>query len=128
MNPGYFDVRFRAELPESGLPAAFGVITACNPCGNNVSKEENEHATDTLRSALEAEALLCFPVTGGSSDFAHYEPGFGVLFGSAREAVSWGQRLQQEAIFWIEKGRIQLVPCDSSAAVDLGPWESREER
>lgn len=127
MNSGYLDVHFRAELPASGLPDAFGVITACNPCGKTVDQEENELATEALRYALEAEALICFPVTGGSSDFAHAEPGFGVLFCSSQEAVSWGQRFQQEAIFWIEKGRIQLVPCDGSAAVDLGPWESRAE-
>lgn len=125
MNPGYFDVRFRAELPPSGLPAAFGVVTACNPNGRTVSNEENEQAAEKLRLALESERRVYFPVTGGSGDFAHCEPGFGIVFESVREAVSWGQRFDQEAVFWIENGRIQLVPCDGLATVDLGPWELR---
>jgi hypothetical protein len=125
MNSGYLEVHFRAELPASGLPGAFGVITACNPCGKTVSEEENEQATEKLRIALESERRVYFPVTGGSEDFAHCEPGFGVAFESVREAVSWGQRFDQEAVFWIENGSLRLVPCDNSAHVDMGSWELR---
>ncbi len=127
MNPGYHEVRFRAELPAAGLPACFGVVTACNPNGRTVSKEENQQATDTLRSALTAENHFIFPVTGGSPDFSHAEPGFGVLFQSPEEAISWGQRFHQEAVFWIEEGNVQLVPCDGTATVELGSWQSLAE-
>lgn len=125
MNPGYVDVHFRAEPPASGLPAAFGVITAYNPCGKTLSQEENELATKTLRNALEAESLACFSVIGGSSDFAHSEPGFGVIFSSVQRAVEWGVRFRQEAVFWVEKGKVSLIPCDGSAATDLGSWRLR---
>lgn len=127
MNPGYQDVRFRAELPVAGLPAAFGVVTACNPDGVTVSAKENDQATDALRSALTAENHFFFPVTGGSPDFSHSEPGFGVLFKSFEEAVSWGRRYQQEAVFWVEEGSVQLVPCDGTAPVELGTWQSLAE-
>jgi hypothetical protein len=124
MNPGYHNVRFRAELPAAGLPSAFGVVTACNPDGRTVTDEENLQATETLRSALTADGHFFFPVTGGSPDFAHREPGFGVLFKSSEQAVSWGRRYQQEAVFWVEEGSVQLVPCDGSASVELGAWQS----
>jgi hypothetical protein len=124
MNPGYHDVRFRAVLPAAGLPAAFGVVTACNPNGHTVAKEENHQATDALRSALTAENHFFFPVIGGSQDFSHAEPGFGVLFKSPEEAVSWGRRYQQEAVFWIKEGSVQLVPCDGTAPIELGSWQT----
>ena len=127
MNPGYHDVRFRAELPTAGQPTAFGVVTACNPDGRTVTDEENLQATEALRSALTAEGHFFFPVTGGSPDFTHCEPGFGVLFKSPEEAVSWGRRVAQEAVFWIHDGRVHLVPCDGSASVELSPWESLAE-
>jgi hypothetical protein len=127
MNPGYQDVRFRAELPAAGLPAAFGVITACNPDGKTVSAKENEQATDDLRRSLTAEGHFFFPVTGGSPDFSHAEPGFGVLFKSSEVAVSWGRRYQQEAVFWINEGNVQLVPCDGTAPVELGTWQTLAE-
>lgn len=127
MNPGYHDVRFRAELPAAGLPAAFGVVTACNPNGQTVSDEENHQATYALRSALTDEKHFFFPVTGGSPDFSHAEPGFGVLFKSLEEAVSWGRRYQQEAVFWINEGKVHLVPCDGTAPVELGTWQTLAE-
>jgi hypothetical protein len=127
MNPGYHNVRLRTELPKAGLPAAFGVVTACNPDGQTVTDEENRQATDTLRRALTAEGHFFFPVTGGSPDFSHTEHGFGVLFKSTDEAVSWGKRFQQEAIFWIQEGRVQLVPCDGTASVELDSWQSLAE-
>ena len=124
MNPGYNDVCFRAELPAAGVPAAFGVVTACNPNGHTVAKEKNHQATDALRSALTAENRFFFPVIGGSPDFSHAEPGFGVLFKSMEEAVSWGRRYQQEAVFWINEGNVQLVPCNATAPVELGTWQT----
>jgi len=127
MNPGYHNVRFRAELPAAGLPAAFGVVTSCNPNGHTVAKEENHQATDALRSALTSENHFFFPVIGGSPDFSHAEPGFGVLFKSPEEAVSWGRRYRQEAVFWIREGSVQLVPCDGTAPVELGSWQTLAE-
>lgn len=127
MNPGYQGVRFRAEPPPAGLPAAFGIVTACNPDGRTVTAEENQQTTETLRSALAAGKHFFFPVTGGSPDFSHAEFGFGVLFKSPEEAASWGLRFQQEAVFWINEGRVHLVPCDGTPSVELGAWEAHAE-
>jgi len=124
MNPNFVNVRFRAELPKDGSPAKFGIVTACNPDGQTVASEKNEQATESLRIALSEAGHLFFPVTGGSPDFTHSEPGFGVLFTSRDNAISWGQRYQQEAIFWIVDGTVELVPCDGGACLTLGDWIS----
>jgi hypothetical protein len=124
VNPGYRNVKFQAELPKNGLPSAFGIVTACNPNGRKAAEKMNQTATEALRRALTANGLFFFPVTGGSPDFFHAEPGFGVCFRSLGEALEWGQRFHQEAIFWVEEGRVQLVPCNGSAPLALDSWQS----
>lgn len=124
MNPAYQNVRFRAEPPQTGVHSRFAVITACNPDGQEVSDEENAIATERLRSELVKEGYHFFPVTGGSLDFSHAEPGFGVLLPSLEEAVPWGRRLRQEAIFWVEDGMVNLVKCLNGAALEIGDWSS----
>jgi hypothetical protein len=52
MNPAYHRVRFKAELPEGGLPVRFGIVTACNPDGHAASDAENAAATETFRAQL----------------------------------------------------------------------------
>jgi hypothetical protein len=120
MNPAYQNVRFRADLPKAGVPSRFVIITACNPDGRDVSDEENAIATERLRTDLLKERHFFFPVTGGSPDFSHAEPGFGVLLPSPEEAVRWGQRFRREAVFWVEEGKVRVVSCE----VELSTWAS----
>lgn len=122
MNPAYQNVRFRTELPKAGVPSRFAIITAWNPDGQDVSEKENATATERLRSDLVKGGHFFFPVTGGSPDFSHAEAGFGVLLPSLEEAVQWGQRFRQEAVFWVEEGRVLVVSCLNGDAVGLGEW------
>jgi hypothetical protein len=123
MNPEYQNVRFRAVIPEDLMPRAFGVITACNPDGLTVSDAQNKNATQRLQAALLDDNRLHFPVTGGSPDFSHAEPGFGVVWDSPDEAVTWGRKFQQEAVFWIEDGLVQLLSCTDEQSVFVGRWQ-----
>lgn len=125
MNPAYSTTRFRAELPHGGLPVRFGVVTACNPDGLSRSNRENDAATAALREELQAAGATFFPVTGGSPDFAHAEPGFGIVLGSPDEAIAQGRRWRQEAVFWVEYGAVSLRSCSSAEAVPLGSWSER---
>lgn len=122
MNPAYQNVRFRSESPQGGVPSRFAVITACNPDGQEVSDEANAIATERLRTELAKEGHLFFSVTGGSPDFSHVEPGFGVFLPSLEEAVQWGQRFRLEAIFGVEEGKVRLVFCLNEDALDIGNW------
>ena len=125
MNPEYQNACFRATPPLNGWPCTFGIITACNPDGKIVSDQENAEATDQLCRELVAAKLEHFPVTGGSKDFTHAEPGFGVIFPSQEEAIAWGQRYEQEAIFWVHDDQISLVSCHGSMDSNLGSWQER---
>lgn len=121
MNQAYRNTRFRAELPHGGLPAHFGVVTAWNPDGRTAPKAANDAATAVLQARLADEGLPHFPVTGGSEDFQHAEPGFGVVADQAR-CLAFGREFHQEAIFWIERGLAHLCPCGDGAPEVLEPW------
>lgn len=123
MKPEFQNVRFRAEIPETLMSRAFGVITACNPDGITVSDAENETATQKLKSDLAHEGLVYFPVTGGSPNFSHAEPGFGVVWHSPDEAVAWGRKFRQEAVFWIEGGIVYLLSCTDEQSLCVGTWQ-----
>jgi hypothetical protein len=122
MNRAYQRVRFRAELPEGGMPERFGIVTACNPDGRVASAADNATATESLRTELADGGRKFFPVTGGSPDFAHAEQGFGIAFKTRAEAVALGRRCHQEAVFWVEHGEVQLVPCAGGDASVVGAW------
>lgn len=122
MNPAYQQVRFKAELPEGGLPVRFGIVTACNPDGRAATAVDNAAATEALRVELVGGAEVFFPVTGGSADFVHAEPGFGIALKSRAEAVALGRRWRQEAVFWVEGGKVELVPCGDGKTSIVGTW------
>ena len=122
MNPAYQRVRFKAELPEGGLPVRFGLVTAYNPDGRPASDAENAAATEALRAELAGGAAVFFPVTGGSADFVHAEPGFGIALNTRAEAVALGRRWRQEAVFWVEAGEVELVPCGDEESLIVGAW------
>ncbi|MFY7818462.1 MAG: DUF3293 domain-containing protein [Akkermansiaceae bacterium] len=123
MNPEYLHVLFRAQMPESVITTSFGVITACNPDGKNQTDGDNQIATESLQRALQEEGLVHFPVIGGSPDFTHQEAGFGVIWNSSNEAVAWGRKFQQEAIFWVEKGIVYLISCAGQNSLRVGKWD-----
>lgn len=121
MNPAYTQVRFRAQPPATRFPATFGIVTACNPNGVTVSDEENVMLTARLQAMLEVAGDRFFPVTGGSSDFSHVEPGFGVQT-DLETCLMLGKEFSQEAIFWICDGRCNLVDCATTKLQEIGSW------
>ncbi len=121
MNPAYAHVRFRAVLPAGGLPERFGIVTACNPDGIDSPEADNQAATLRLQSILADEGLTHFPVTGGSPDFTHAEPGFGIL-ATRERCLALGREFRQEAVFWIEHGDVYLCPCSDLPSRVIGTW------
>lgn len=121
MNPAYAHVRFRAELPKGGLPERFGIVTAWNPDGITADTASNHATNARLIALLQAEALPHFPITGGSPDFTHTEPGFGIIADQAR-IIALGREFHQEAVFWIDRGTVHLVPCSDAPPKVVGSW------
>jgi len=118
----YRNVRFRATEPRSGFPPSFGILTACNPDGRRVEDWRNTQATKALSLELVARSLEHFSVTGGSPDFSHAEPGFGIGLGSPEEAVDMGKQWCQEAVFWVEGDIVTLWPCSGGEGIEVGRW------
>lgn len=110
-------------MPESLITSSFGVITACNPDGKNQTDADNQIATESLQRALQEQGLVHFPVIGGSADFTHQEAGYGVMLDSADDAVAWGRKFQQEAIFWVEEGTVFLISCAGHHSLRVGKWD-----
>jgi hypothetical protein len=123
MNPAYLQARVQAELPLGGLPENFGIVTACNPYGKPVSAEANAAANEMLRDQLENFGWPYFPVTGGSADSSHAEPGFGVIAGEI-DCVALGRVFKQEAIFWVNRGHVFLMPCSGQRARGIELWSN----
>lgn len=111
LNPAYFDAHFRSTRAAADLPARFGVLTACNPFGQIIGDSENADRTELLRRKLESLHVSHFPVTGGSQDGTHLEPGFGIEGLDQETLRTLGREFDQDAVFWVENGGLFLVPC-----------------
>ncbi len=127
LNPAYQQVRFKAELPEGALPVRFGIVTACNPDGRPAGAATNTAVTEGLRVELAGGSAAFFPVTGGSADFVHAEPGFGIVLKTRAEAVVLGRQWRQEAVFWVEAGNVELLPCGDGDSSIVGAWSELAE-
>lgn len=123
MNPLYRQTIFRsAKPPPSGNP--FGIVTAWNPHGKPQPEKANQEANTRLARELAARNLGYFPVTGGSPDFSHAEPGYGI-FCDRKTAIELAKQFDQEAIFWIEAGNLFLVSCKDNSSESIGPIAPR---
>jgi hypothetical protein len=125
MKPEYHEAWFHCPLPPERLPAAFGVVTACNPFGRLLPADENGRRTEALRRRLDDLGVSSFPVAGGSRDANHLEPGFGLGALSREQVRELGREFEQDAVFWVEAGRVLLVPCGPGEAVPWGNWRAR---
>lgn len=121
LRPEYRRVRFRCERSE--IPPSFFVITAHNPDGRKVDGAANERADDRFRKLLGRLRFEHFPVTGGSLDFSHAEPGHGVV-ATREQALSLARHFRQEAVYEIREGRVFLVSALDPPGLDedIGPW------
>jgi len=101
----YRQVRFKG--PEDDVPPEFRIITAHNPEGVVVADEVNEEADAHLRAELERLEFEHFPVAGGSPDFSHIEPGYGIVCNRA-EALLLARRFCQNGFYEVLGGRVYL--------------------
>jgi len=122
--PEYLETVFLAETPHGGWPQLFHIITAWNP-GKILDEVTNKTADESLRTLLNREGSRCFRVTGCSPDLKHQEPGWGVAGLSRSRAVDIANEYQQNALFEISAGRINIVGCQSQTVQQVGIWAER---
>ena len=98
---------------------------AHNPDGATADEQANQAANRTLETEIEQAGHHHFPVTGGSPDFTHAEPGFGVTC-TDEEALRLARQFRQEAVFKVEDGRVFLISAlDTNAAPEeIGSWNN----
>ncbi len=121
MSPVYRNVHFQAELPQGALPESFGILTAWNPQGQAAEPAVNQAANLALQETLRAKGNLHFPVTGGSADGTYQEVGFGMV-ASEIETLELARQFNQEAIYFVHRGQVNLVSCGTDPPELLALW------
>lgn len=122
----YLQTVFLAKQPAPDRwPEAFAVITACNPLGQILDDEANQSANTRLRKTLSRLGVKRHRVTGISADMKHREPGFAVWGCDLSTALRLGTEFAQNAIFWIEDGRLDVVSCSTGERQHVGLWSER---
>jgi len=87
MNPAYRTAVFQCAIGIQDIQhPCFAIVTACNPNDRVCSDAENRLADDAMVEELDRMGWWRFRVIGGSPDFCHQEPGWGVATGSMTEA------------------------------------------
>lgn len=126
MNPAYRTARFQCALgPGDIRHPRFAIVTACDPGDRVRSDEANRQADAGLLEDLDRHGWWRFRVIGGSPDFRHQEPGWGVATASLEQAIALGRRWGQAAVFWVEHDALSLVDCANGDAEALGSWSAR---
>lgn len=117
----YRQVRFRCN--ETDLPTSFFVITAFNPDGVTVDDLANQRADEQLSAEIGRLGHTAFRVTGGSADFIHAEPGYGLAC-TREEVLTLARRFRQQAVFEMTNGRVLLVSALPTAGEPevIGSW------
>jgi hypothetical protein len=125
-NPEHLKACFAAELPASGLPARFAIVTAYHPLSAITAEDANRKADADLERVLAAAGLAHFRVTGGTRDGSHREPGYGVIAESPEVVRPISRRFRQEAFFWVENGTVYLINTGGALRHRVAEWSERQ--
>ena len=122
----YHETRFVLKEPAPARwPDAYAVVTACNPFGHGIDDEADKSATTRLRKTISRLGLKRHRVTGVSADGKHREPGFAIWGCDLQAALSLGREFAQNAIYWVEAGRLDVVSCSTGEREHVGLWSER---
>ena len=124
-NPDHLKAYFTAEVPASGLPPRFGIVTAYNADSLILEPDVNERADAELKLFLVAAGLPHFRVTGGSRDGSHREPGYGIVADSPETVRPISRRFRQEAFFWVENGTVFVINTEGARRHRAAEWAER---
>jgi hypothetical protein len=125
-NPDHLKAYFTAELPASGPPARFGIVTAYNAASAIATEETNKNEDGELKRFLVVAGLPHFRVTGGSRDGSHQEPGYGIAAASPEIIRPISRRFRQEAFFWAENGTVYVINTDGRRRHRVALWTERQ--
>ncbi|MFI5349012.1 MAG: DUF3293 domain-containing protein [Elusimicrobiota bacterium] len=124
-NPDHLKAYFTADVPASGLPRRFGIVTGYNAESRIAPDDANMKADEELRRELVAAGLPHFRVTGGSRDDSHREPGYGISADSPEPIRTISRRFRQEAFFWVEDGVVYVINTEGTRRHRVAEWSER---
>ncbi len=124
LKTSYFNAYFTADL-RGALPSRFAVVTACDPLGRVTPPALNRRRDAALLRRLKALKIARFRVTGGNKAGSHREPGWGLILESPAKARELAALFNQDAYFWICKGRIYLGSAVGGPLYRAGSWAAR---
>jgi hypothetical protein len=100
----------RMRLSQLGVPAAWAIVTPCNPRGRPVTETQNAARLERAQADLESRGVRHWQGHGRSADGLHVERGFAIAVRreTARQlAIEW----EQSAFFWIDGEDVWLCPA-----------------
>ena len=99
---------------------SFAIITAHNPLGRILTKRENARRNQALEGQL--TSYFYQTIIGAAPDLSHQEASFAVAC-SKQQAIELALKHEQNAIYWVEAGRLWLEPVALSfTPIELGPF------
>lgn len=101
-------------LKTAGLGQPFAIMTAFDPCGENLSPAENEERTEQLAARLRSTDYRFVPVDCCSPDRSHCECSFAVVM-PQEEALDLARDMEQVAIFWFDGTRFWILGAVAEA-------------
>lgn len=105
------------------LPNPFAIITAYNPKSQITDESQNRDLNNALESEL--SQVRYEPIIGASPDLTHQEPSFIVQL-SKPAAIGLARKYNQNAIFWVERDELHVVPVLMDAdEVTVGTFRAR---
>jgi hypothetical protein len=124
-------VDLRRPLNRAGLDALralpigipFGVVTAADPVGRQLSDADNRVRYEVWRERIESSGLCHIRADGFSPDSSHHEAG-SAIHALRAEIHRLAREFEQSAFFWFDGDAFWLVDAtDDSHEVRLPPDE-----
>ena len=97
-----------SRLATAGFGEPFAIMTAFDPRGEDLSREENEKRRATLERKLARAGSRFMVVDCCSPDRSHCECSVAVVM-PQEKAVALARELQQIAIFWFDGERFWII-------------------
>lgn len=99
-------------MPDSCDCVRFAVISARNPMGKQKTEQWNLEAENKMKQWLDKENVSYRRIYGCSPVLDYIEPSFLVEALDKTHAIELSCLYRQNALFWIERGMLWLVPCN----------------
>jgi len=120
----YFETCFELEGKMEDLPSSYSIITAYATTGEKWTDEENREADVRLATELDKVGASKWRITGYSPSSGHAEPGWAIEL-PHEKANALGKNYRQHAIYFVEKGALNVMLCEDSILAKVGVMTER---